>query len=197
MAHLHQRMSIADHTLPYILALPDDVNLAIICATCTFSKQDITTLINMLAICRTFYALMWRYREHIVDHFTSVALDGLRTEYRFCGMLHRERDLPAVIHPDGASWYWLDKPHRSGKPAFFCEQGLEIWWWYVELHRAEDEGPAFTYHDGVQEWYHHGQLHRGNGKPARVLPNGITEYYLMGEYMKTVDSRHIYPLSSH
>lgn len=66
--------------------------------------------------------------------------------YRW-GDLHRDNDLPTIIHPDGIkNWY------QNGK-----------------LHRDNDL-PAVVISDGIKEWYQHTQLHRDNNLPAVIVP---------------------------
>jgi hypothetical protein len=59
------------------------------------------------------------------------------------GKLHRENDLPAVIHFDGTQKWYLD-----GK-----------------LHRDNDL-PAIMDANGNQAWFQNGELHRDNDLPA-------------------------------
>lgn len=71
------------------------------------------------------------------------------------GELHRDNDLPAVIHINGTQkWY------QNGK-----------------LHRNNDL-PAIIYADGQEVWFQNGKLHRDNDLPAVVDSKGSRMRYI-------------------
>jgi hypothetical protein len=75
-------------------------------------------------------------------------------DYYQDGVLHRDRDLPAVIWKGGTKeWYWHGKRHRDG------------------------DLPAIERANGTKEWFKNGQRHRDNGLPAIEWANGDKEWY--------------------
>ena len=74
------------------------------------------------------------------------------------GQLHRDGDLPAVIHPSGRKEYY-----QNGR-----------------LHRDNDQ-PAITETDGRMEWYVFGLHHRDNDAPAVIQANGCRQWFQNGK----------------
>ncbi len=60
--------------------------------------------------------------------FNIIEKDGTRV-WRKNGMLHRDDDEPAIIHPDGSmEWWYEDSLHRIGKPAYIDADGTQMWY---------------------------------------------------------------------
>jgi len=120
------------------------------------------------------------------------------------GLLHRDNDLPAIVHSEGTKeWYQHGKVHRENdKPAKIFADGDQYWFINNELHRDNgpaiikyngdskhwyqrgkyhrDDGPALELSDGTKIWYQHGDKHREDG-PAVVRSDGVSDYYLNGQ----------------
>jgi hypothetical protein len=65
--------------------------------------------------------------------FNIIEKDGTQV-WRKNGMLHRDNDLPAIIHPDGSmEWWYEDELHRVGKPAYIDADGTMMWYEKDEL----------------------------------------------------------------
>lgn len=64
-------------------------------------------------------------------------------------VLHRDGDLPAVVHHDGTQeWYMYGLRHRDkGQPAYIGADGTRAWFRAGSYHRP-DGLPAITYADG-------------------------------------------------
>jgi antitoxin component YwqK of YwqJK toxin-antitoxin module len=76
-------------------------------------------------------------REYILE---EIDRDSHHKWYNRAGQLHRDGDMPALIHANGSkSWY------RNGK-----------------LHRDGDM-PAFIGADGAKSWHKNGKLYRDGG----------------------------------
>jgi hypothetical protein len=91
----------------------------------------------------------WFWKEEIVLKPHRRCGPAIRAEDRmmWCvnGLLHRERDRPALITQSGDCQWWVNgQCHRGG--------GL----------------PAIIYQDGSAEWWHQGVLHRAGGLPAVI-----------------------------
>lgn len=87
------------------------------------------------------------------------------------GRVHRDGDLPAVIHDDGQlAWYQHGNRHRDGdRPAIIGASGCyKEWCIQGQTHR--DNGPAEKHSDGVRVWRLNGKFHRIGG-PAIEDPN--------------------------
>jgi len=68
------------------------------------------------------------------------------------GLCHREKDLPAIIFPDGTKfWYVNGKRHRDNGPAVERINGDKEWWFNNYRHRTN--GPAGEYIDGTKYWW--------------------------------------------
>jgi antitoxin component YwqK of YwqJK toxin-antitoxin module len=102
-------------------------------------------------------------------------------EYYVNGKLHRDGDLPAIIYPDGTMGYYKnDKCHRDGDfPAVICSDGTTEYYKNGQLHR-DDDLPAVILPDGTMEYYVNGERHRDGDLPAVIKPDGTTEYYING-----------------
>jgi hypothetical protein len=65
--------------------------------------------------------------------------------------LHRD-DGPALITPEGKSWYRHGQLHRDGGPAVEMAHGTKKWFQNDVLHR--DDGPAIdTGKPGTSRWF--------------------------------------------
>ena len=64
------------------------------------------------------------------NELTITDKDGNKVWRNSRGELHRDKDLPAVIHPDGScSWYQEGQLHRdNGLPAYITSTGYCEWW---------------------------------------------------------------------
>lgn len=60
------------------------------------------------------------------------------------GVLHRDNDLPAVIHANGSEEWWFNgKRHRNNNlPAIIKVNGVQEWWVNGIRHRDVKDGPA-------------------------------------------------------
>jgi len=125
-------------------------------------------------------------------------------------LLHRDNDLPAVIYSDGTKcWYKKGNKHRDNdKPAVINrDSGSKYWYKNGQLHSYNDQ-PAVIDSDGSKFWFKNGLLHRDNDKPAEINSNGnmywyqnnkkhrengpavirydgLLEWWLNGEYLKS------------
>lgn len=101
------------------------------------------------------------------------------------GKLHRDYDLPAVIHKNGSKqWYQYNKLHRDGdKPASILE-GNQFWYQDGKQHRDNDK-PAVIRKNGDKSWWQHDKKHRDGDKPAIILYKDgkivYTAFYLDGK----------------
>jgi hypothetical protein len=103
-------------------------------------------------------------------------------EWRKAGNLHRGRDKPTWIEPDG-TLFWLNKNqrrHRNGdKPAVIWNDGTLEWFKNGFRHRDGDR-PAVIGSDGSLEWWKNGQWHRTRG-PAVIRTIKKKEYWINGK----------------
>lgn len=106
--------------------------------------------------------------------------------WRKNGKIHRDEDLPAIIHSDGTqAWYKMGKRHRDGdKPAIVAQKGRYKAWFKNGKRHRDDDKPAETYPTG-NVWYKNGELHR-EGEPAVVNADGTKKWYLNGKLIKKV-----------
>ena len=93
----------------------------------------------------------------------EVAEDGAKRWYDTYGRIHRDYDLPAIIHTDGTRVWRLhgDEARVFGKPDRVNPDGSMFWTRYGRYHR--ENGPAVIRADGTQEWWVGGQQ-----TPARL-----------------------------
>ncbi len=138
--------------------LPNELILHIICQACTYNTADSQTLWALSLVSYKFNKLMHDNRTSIIEFYTLINITEKYTQYLFCGRLHRDNDLPAVI----------------------CNSGIQYWYQHGEQHRDNDL-PAVIYTSGIQYWYQHNQLHRDNGRPAVIFADGIVEYWINGK----------------
>ena len=95
--------------------------------------------------------------------------------YRY-GKLHRDNDLPAIIHTNGSKeWYQNGLSHRNNLPAVEYASGEKEWYKHDYLHSFNDQ-PAIIHANGDKRWYKHGQLHRNGDQPAMIC-NGSRLWY--------------------
>ncbi len=165
-----------------LLSLPADCRLAIILAGASHSAADRMALRSFLLLCKDFCKLVLANWPQIVEHYTMKIEIPDRTLYLFCGRLHRNNDLPAVIRANGTQeWRQHGVRHRDNDlPATIYVDGSREWRRYGKIHRDNDL-PAVIYADGRQCWYYHGELHRDNDLPAIICTNGTRKWYQHGK----------------
>ncbi len=175
--HKHTLMSSTS-----FLSLPDDCRLAIILAAtshsaASYSAADRLTLRCFLLLCKDFCKLALANWAQIVEHYTKKEALLNRIRYMFCGRLHRDNDLLAVIWADGIQEWWQhDKRHRDNDLPAVVDTNAREWWQHGKLHRDNDL-PAVIWANGKQEWYQHNKRHRDNDLPAVIWANGKQEWY--------------------
>lgn len=105
------------------------------------------------------------------------------------GQLHRDGDLPALIHPNHKTlmYYQNGLLHRDNGPAKINSH-QEVYYYKGSIHR-DDNLPAkidmYIEKDGsktlvCEEYYRHGAHHRDNG-PAVLWSSGSYQFYKKGE----------------
>ena len=106
------------------------------------------------------------------------------------GKLHRDNDLPAVIHAIGTKkWYQDGILHRDhDRPAIEHADGrLE---WVCKGIRHRSNGPAIVWPDGSTFYFQNGKLHRNDGQPAFIpslfFPDSHVVWYENDEQIKKV-----------
>jgi antitoxin component YwqK of YwqJK toxin-antitoxin module len=104
------------------------------------------------------------------------------------GELHRDRDLPAIIHYDGTIEYYANgELHRDGDlPAEIYTDGTKRYYKNGKLHRDGDL-PAVINSNGTMEYYKNGELYRDGDLPAIIWSDGTKEYYKNGELHRDGD----------
>jgi len=109
-------------------------------------------------------------RKQLANGMSEIYEEGklTRREWRVCGQLHRDGDLPAIEHVSGdLEWYRDGELHRAAdKPAIVRANGTREWWQCGVRHRMD--GPAITRANGSYEWWRGGVEHRADG-PAMML----------------------------
>ncbi len=122
-----------------LLFLPADCRLAIILAGASHSAADRMTLRSFLLLCKGFCKLVLANWPQIVEHYTTKNEIPDRTWYLFCGRLHRNNDLPAVIRANGTQeWRQHGKVHRDNDlPAIICTNGSQEWHQYGKFIRKQ------------------------------------------------------------
>ena len=86
------------------------------------------------------------------DHYV---LDDGSERWELDNKLHRD-DGPALIMPEGKSWYRHGVLHREGGPAVEMAHGTKKWFVNGEYHR--EDGPALdTGNPETSRWYIHGR----------------------------------------
>lgn len=72
---------------------------------------------------------------------------------KYCTILHRDNDLPAIIYDDGTKvWCQNGRRHRDNDlPAVIYDNGDQAWYQNGKVHR--EVGPAFIYTDGEKYYY--------------------------------------------
>ncbi len=175
------------NTYQPVFYMPADVVVRIICCMHDSISIDKLTLGTMASVSKAFNKVMKANRKAIVDHYTERYIDGSTIRYVFCGMYHREGDLPAVLKENGTlEWRQYSELHRDGdKPAIERADGGKEWHIHGKLHRDGDQ-PAKIDSDG-QYWYIDGVLHRDGDKPAIVRADGTWLYYTKGKLHREND----------
>ncbi len=184
--------------------VPPEILVHIACWARKGNRNDIHTLRALSLVNKAFNAALRRGRDTIIEHYEVKKYKNGDIIYMFCGMIHRQHDLPAVIRVNEAQyWYSFGKLHRGeDKPAIV--RGDSEWEWYKHgvLHRDDDQPavcknrhmfwyknglchrdgdkPAIIWNDGAQEWYQHGKLFRDNDRPAKIRRDGTQEWYQRG-----------------
>ena len=87
--------------------------------------------------------------------------DGTRNWYKD-GKLHRDNDLPAIIHSDGTrQWYKDGKLHRDYDEPAHIDSEQKVWYKNGLAHR-DNNLPAVINYDGTALWYRHGKCYGEN-----------------------------------
>ncbi len=190
-----------------LLSIPADCRLAVILAGASFIRADRLTLRCFLLLCKDFCKLVLANWAQIVEHYTMKEVLPDETQYTFCGRLHRDNDLPAVICTNKTrKWYQHNKLHRDNDlPAIIWADGSQEWYYHGKLHRDNDlpaviwtNGTQWWYHNKlhrdndlpaiiatrVQYWYKHGKVHRDNDLPAIICTNGSQEWHQYGKFIR-------------
>lgn len=92
-----------------------------------------------------------RYTQHVVSVMGT-------QQWIFRDRLHRDDDLPAVIHANGVQmWFQHGKPHRDAdRPACTDWNGTQNWWRNGKRHR-DSNLPAVVSLFGYREWWNDGK----------------------------------------
>jgi hypothetical protein len=99
------------------------------------------------------------------------------------GRLHRQ-DGPARILADGTvEWWWQGRRHRDDGPALITGDGVMYWLRGYKLHRHE--GPAVVAPSGLAEYWRYGRLHRKDGPAVSSPGNGLREWWLEGDLVRS------------
>jgi hypothetical protein len=100
--------------------------------------------------------------------------------------LHRDRDLPAFISPEGLiQWYRYGKLHRENDQPASIWTGVRAEWFKNGLRHRDNDLPAVeTHHNGHKEWWSNGNLHRYDG-PAIQYSYAVNTcaYIWQGEWI--------------
>src|SRR5690349_12346430 len=100
--------------LVMLTSLPPELLLKIIYSLRTSSSDDLQTLQQLSLICRRFNRIIQSHRKDIIEYYTISSIEDGDICYRFCGQLHRDNDLPAVIKANGTQkWYTRGQLHRD------------------------------------------------------------------------------------
>ena len=112
---------------------------------------------------------------HRDNDLPAVIHANFNKEWWFEGKQHRENDLPAIEWSNGhKEWWYNDQIHRVAKPAVEKFNGAKYWCLNGVLHR--DGGPAIEY-GPHQEWYKHDKRHREDGPAFKTTDNGNNMRY--------------------
>ena len=103
-----------------LLSLHTDILYGIILRTpAAAGSTDMITMRGLLFTCRRLTGLVQANWPVIVRAFTVITTISPRFSiYRFCGLRHRDEDLPAVVDIDGCKWCKYGVIHRDVGPAF-------------------------------------------------------------------------------
>ncbi len=127
-------------------------------------------------------------------NFNTMTVDTIFSvqQWRLCGRLHRDNDLPAQIYLEHGTkiYYRNGRIHRDcdefgeDQPAVYYMTGALGYYDNGNRHRNGDK-PAIVYNDGGIEYYKYGQLHwncdaNGNSQPAIIQRDGSSHYYQNG-----------------
>lgn len=89
---------------------------------------------------------LWARMDDMIESGTKV--------WYLNGCIHRDDDLPAVVHEDGTRMW-----HQRG------------------LRHRDNDQPAVMDADGTRIWYQNGKKHRADGRPAVIGRFGGKEYF--------------------
>jgi hypothetical protein len=186
--------------------LPRDISTAIV----TIDPQTwramrrVTTyyhqLLSWSAYVDKFTVVNIKSRNITYDGNTCTTTWTTRT-WSLDGLLHREHDLPAVVHPDGArEWHRYGQLHREhDKPARLYRNGTIAWSTLNRWNRRHDR-PASISTKGRRGWIQNGLIHRCHDRPALVRESGTLEWFQHGYRRRAHDPPchvlAIYPASS-
>jgi hypothetical protein len=169
-----------------MLALPNELLLELLYKLCTGTRDDLHSLRCWPLVCKRFAQIVEQCRKDIIEYYTVIAVEneGNDIYYSFCGELHRDNDLPAVVEAGcSQQWYQFGKSHRDDdKPAIIYANGTQVWYCRGIRHRGNGK-PAIVRDDGSRTWYVNGKLHRDNGQPAVIWSCGGQEWWTHGQYM--------------
>ena len=63
--------------------------------------------------------------------------------------------------------------HREDGPAIIWPDGSTFWWLHGHLHR--EDGPAIIWPDGTEEWFLKGTKHKFEDYVNKIYPNDCPE----------------------
>lgn len=132
----------------------------------------------MLAVARL--KLIESFKSQVNDQsldFSNpqVVKSGIFTKYMVGNYLHRT-DGPARVCDTYSEWYYLNKRHRDGGPAWYDNIGNFEYWNNGNCHRLD--GPAVV-HGDRKKWYQNNLLHRLDGPAVEDIDH--EEYWVNGQ----------------
>ncbi len=189
------------YMVSFIERLLPECKLAIVYAARIGDRTDRVTLFALVTLSKSFNEFICANLHHIISHYTVKELYPDRTQYTFCGQLHRDGDQPAIIYITGLMrWYQFGQCHRgavydtSGAmirdlPAVIYPNGMQAWYHRGLLHRDIETGePALICSDGARFWYWNNKHHRGNDQPAIIEADGSRYWYKNGKLHRDIDN---------
>jgi hypothetical protein len=130
----------------------NDIPLDVLKLICEMDKLVCKKFIH---IPKFYNYLMNGGRKWIIDLFTSICMEKYYTSYMLDNQLHREDDLPALVHSFGFKyWYRHGKVHREGGPAYIS---IDCIIWYKDGLYHRTDGPAVICYDGSCTWWQNGK----------------------------------------
>ena len=113
------------------------------------------------------------------------------------GVLHRDKDKPALISYYTKEWWFKGRRHRDNLPAVLHSNCGEEWWFKGEKYKIKkfkdyvgtfdkhnrtisiNGNPSIVWDNGTKEWRDNGILHRKK-MPAIEYSNGDEEWWIYG-----------------